>query len=158
MTSTRTPSRRAGRVLVAGALMRITGYEKTSQPPQCPTTNNEQCLKALVDNLDLSGYSYEKYYRVDPTPATNNKLLYAGLLMPGPRYALSPGDTQSFQREVDINSTDFTTVRLVRLSASAIFLTQRTISDTRSCGDQSSLNSLQGDFATDVRHPITLGG
>jgi hypothetical protein len=150
-------NRSAGRVIVAGALMRITGYEKASPPPPCPTTNNDECVQALAPDLDLSGLNYDKDYRVDPTTATKNKLLYAGLLMPGLRYGLSPGDTQSFQREVDIDPT-IAQVRLVRLSASAIFLTQRTIQDTRSCKAQNqkpaSLTKEYNDFVNGVRNPI----
>jgi hypothetical protein len=134
-------NRGAGRVIVAGALMRITTYADAPRPPQCATRDDKTrddkvydraCLMALGENLDISGNNYDKDFRANPTPATNTQLIYAGLLQPGPNYGLSPGDTQYFQRAIEIDST----ARLTRLSVSGIFLTQRTIRDTRSCQDQ----------------------
>jgi hypothetical protein len=162
-------NRGAAAVRVAGALMRVTAYETAAQSrevlPECEGWNGSYDYKCVQKFLDLSGNSYntdfraDRDYRVDPTLAKNAKPAYIGLLMPGPRYALNPGDTQHFQREVDINSN----VRLVRLSASAVFLTIRTISGVRSCANPKDPNSkpVSSDsdpqkFVDKVRKPIPL--
>ena len=152
-------------VRVAGALMRVTAYavetpaQSQKVPPECarPGWNGSYNWQCVQNFLDLSGNSYNKDfrvdrdYRVDPTVAQNAKLVYTGLLMPMPRFGLNSGDTQFFQREVDINSN----VRLVRLSASAVFLTIRTISDVRSCDSEAfSLDSERDNFVDKVRKPI----
>jgi hypothetical protein len=154
-------NRGAVAVRVAGALMRVTAYEKEASPQsqdissECPGWNGSYNWQCVQQFLDLSGNSYNKDFRADhPTLAKNAKPVYTGLLMPGPRYALNPGDTQYFQRAVDINSD----VRLVRLSVSAVFLTIRTISDVRSCDSTAvSLDSNPQEFVEKVREPVYLG-
>jgi hypothetical protein len=164
-------NRGAVTVRVAGALMRVTAYAKEASPQsqdvprECEGWNGSYDSKCVQKFLDLSGNSYDRDfrvdrdYRVDPTLAKNAKPVYTGLLMPGPHYALNPGDTQYFQREIDINSN----VRLVRLAASAVFLTNRTISEVRSCADPNdpnskpvSLDSHPREFRGKVNTPILL--
>jgi hypothetical protein len=169
-------NRSAIRVDVAGALMRITAYRRQapsapnpSAPPQpiasappapeasqvCfkyqdppyqddPTQNLKPCLEG---DLDLSGVNSDSDFRVDPTPATNAQLLYAGLFMNEDSF-LTPGETDTFQREVDLDSKAF---RLARFSVSAIFLPERIIRDTRSC-----LGKDAGTTASALTDPRTF--
>ena len=135
-------NRSAITVDVAGALMRITAYQRLAPPaPQAPevcwkyqhhsdqgdpTKSSKQCLEG---DVDLSGVNSDSDFRVDPTPAANAHLLYAGVFMPA-RTILTPGETDTFQKVVDMDSAKF---RLARLSVSAAVLPDRTISDIRSC-------------------------
>jgi hypothetical protein len=131
-------------VNVAGALMRVTAYPETmpprqeapdvcqkyQEPPPAAPTPPPPPRQCLEGDLDLSGINLDSDFRANPTPAIYAQLLYAGLLMPGPGQFLMPGESETFQREVDMEYPKF---RLARLSASAIFLPERTIADTRSC-------------------------
>lgn len=169
-------NRSAIQVDVAGALMRITAYQRLAPSAPNPSAPSqpiasalpaseapEVCLKyphdayqgdrtkslkqCLEGDLDLSGLNSDSDFRVDPTPAANAKLLYAGLFMPAGSF-LTPGETDTFQREVDIDSSTF---RLARLSVSATFLAQRTIRDTRSC-----LGATAGTTASQLTDPRTF--
>jgi hypothetical protein len=77
--------------------------------------------------------------------------------MSNPGTYLLPGATETFQRVVDIEQP--TNVRLVRLSVSAVFLTERRIKDTRSCKNfDYNSNASQFDNATrfidEVNQPL----
>jgi hypothetical protein len=103
------------------------------QPPEaafgCRASDRGATWCQIADGLDLSGRNEDTDYRYYPARAVNAQLLYAGLFMPGDSYLL-PGETDVFQKEVDIDPAD---VGLARLSVSALFLTDRNIKDHTSC-------------------------
>jgi len=128
-------NRGTGKVNVAGALMRVTAYAKTTDQPEVPhdclVYNADQQWCQVEGGMDISGVNYDADFRADPTRATDARLLYAGLLYSGPSAFLVPGETDTFQRVVDIDSD----TRLARLSVNAVFLPERRIDDVRSCYD-----------------------
>lgn len=136
-------NRGAAKVNVAGALMRVTGYAKTTQQPE-PTagcrynTNyvNQQWCQ-IEGGLDLSNADPDSDFRVNPTQAVNAHLLYAGTFME--QGILMPGETDTIERDVDLDPGKF---QLARLSVSAGFLTERRIQDTRSCWSGSKITQL----------------
>lgn len=144
-------NRGTAQVNVAGALMRVTAYPKTTHEPEVP----HSCLLFSADQqwcqveggLDLSGSSYDADYRANPTRATEAQLLYAGLLMIGTSTFMVPGETDTYQRVVDIDSS----VRFARLSVSAVFLPERRIDDVKSCFDtHASQYADQAKFSREV--------
>jgi hypothetical protein len=126
-------NRGTAQVNVAGALMRVTAYPKTTHQPEVP----HSCLSFSADQqwcqveggVDLSGSNSDADYRANPSRAAEAQLLYAGLLMTGTSTFMVPGETDTFQRVVDIDSN----VRFARLSVSAVFLPERRIDDVKSC-------------------------
>jgi hypothetical protein len=111
-------NRSAAKVNVAGALMRVTGYPPTTQQQQ-PTAgcrynsayaNQLWCL--VEGGIDLSGANFDTDFRVNPTPAGNAHLLHASTFMGGPGAILMPGESYSFQREVDLDPGKFRLARL----------------------------------------------
>jgi hypothetical protein len=136
------------RVGVAAALMRVTAYPPTvpqqqPSPPQQETAPQKQeptgVCKAekypdakwcqIGDGLDLSGLNGDTDFRDNPSPVVNAQVLYAALFM-HPGDFLLPGETDTTQREVDIDGAN---VGLARVSVSAVFLTNRNIQATTSC-------------------------
>jgi hypothetical protein len=101
----------------------------------------------IGDGLDLTGRNGDTDFRYNPPPPVNAQVqappvnaqvqaspvnaqvLYAGLFM-RPGSFLLPGETDSVQREVDIDRAN---VGLARLSVNAVFLTERNIQATTSC-------------------------
>lgn len=140
-------NRGSGSVLVVNTLMRVTAYPAT--PPgetrihvnpcdKTPDWNQDWCLRA--DGLNPSLSSNDVDFPVVRTPPASAHVLYANTLG-SPTYFLVAGETDTFQREVDVESTDF---GLARLSVSGIFLTERRIDAIRSC--QAKHASSNGDF------------
>jgi hypothetical protein len=127
-------NRSAAQVNVAGTLMRVTAYPKTTHQPvasqMCRFNDGDQQWCQIEGGVDISGANYDADFRADPTLATNAQLLYAGLLTSGISSFMTPGETDTVQREVDLDSEKF---RLARLSVSAVFLPEQRISDIKSC-------------------------
>jgi hypothetical protein len=128
-------NRGTSKVNVAGALMRVTAYPKTTHQPEAPQDcwfNADQQWCQVEGGVDISRVNSDADFRADPdsTPAINAHLLYAGLLTSGLSAFMLPGETDTAQREVDIDSGKF---RLARLSVSAVFLPDRRIEDVKSC-------------------------
>jgi hypothetical protein len=154
-------NRGAMTVNVANSLMRVTAYPFTipgdTQLPANPCAftadkNQDWCLRA--DALDPSGGNSDVDYPLLRTPPASNRLLYAGAYS-SPTSFLVAGQTDTFQREVDIDSRN---VRLARLTFSAIFLTQRRIEDIRSCkGKHASLDEEVAEFSTEVDQVQAMG-
>lgn len=149
-------NRGAARVNVTAALMRITAYGRTTEPQQphipCRLQYADQPWCLMVGGLDISGANYDADVRVNPTPAANAQLLYAGLFLNDPDSFLMPGETDTVQREVDVEAGN---VNLVRLSVSAVFLTERKVEDIRSCWQtKASAYTDYGHFSEEVRAPF----
>jgi hypothetical protein len=128
-------NRGTSKVYIAGALMRVTAYPKTTHQPEAPYDCRfyaDQHWCQVEGGVDISGVNNDADFRADPdsTPAINAHLLYAGSLTGGPGAYMVPGETDTLQREVDIDSGKF---RLARLSVSAVFLPERRIADVKSC-------------------------
>lgn len=137
-------NRSSVKVTVGATLMRITTYPSIAprQQQDIAGTQDQESGSVcrggenpvprwcqIVNGLDLTGYNLEGDFRSDPTPAANAQLLYAAMFAP-PGMPLDPGETDTFQRVVDIDPAK---VRLARLSVSASFLTERTFKGSRSC-------------------------
>jgi hypothetical protein len=129
-------NRGTSKVNVAAALMRVTAYPKTTHQPElaydCMFNYAQQQWCQVEGGVDISGNNYDADFRADPdsTPATDARLLYAGLLTSGLSAFMVPGETDTAQREVDIDAEKF---RIARLSVSAVFLPDRRIEDVKSC-------------------------
>lgn len=121
------------RINVAAELMRVTAYPLTTPQDKPPVVcrhyykDHTWCLEGA---LDPSGTNPDADFRAAPTPAANAHLLYASLLGNGPTTVMAPGESDTVQREVDLDSRQF---HLARLSVSALFLTERDVKDIRSC-------------------------
>ena len=135
------------RVNVANSLMRVTAYPKSPKDSRqtivhhnpcwnTPDRNEEWCH--LAHGLDPSGVEPDIDFRVNPTlpdvadvvsatPPAGRQLLYVASLQSD---FLMPGQTDTYQRDVDIDSGK---ILLARLSVGAIVLTDRRIEDIRSC-------------------------
>jgi hypothetical protein len=141
--------------------MRVTTYPTPAPPPtpaeSCPLKDSwDQEWCRIAGGLDLTGNHIDTDFRANPTPAANRQLIYAGDFMSGPGYFLTPGETDTFQRVVDIDSR---TVGQARLSVSAVFITERRIKDTRSCDPEyysltSPIPSLAGGHFLCVEYEI----
>jgi hypothetical protein len=150
-------NRGAAKVIVTDALMRITAYPSATQEQQTPPYacavhgNPHWCV--LEGGVDISGANHDADVRAnDPTPATNAKPLYSGLFMGGPDSFLTPGETDTIQREVDVDKAQ--QFRLVRLSVSGVFLTERKIKDIKSCmGTNTSAFTDNTTFSHEVKMP-----
>ena len=105
--------------------------------------------------MDISGANSGADFRRGATPATNAQLLYAGLLANGTSSFMTPGQTDTVQREIDLDSSKF---RLARLSVSALFLPVRRIEDVKPCGDYSKASAYTDfrDFSLDVGRPLSF--
>jgi hypothetical protein len=128
-------------VNVAGSLMRVTAYPLTFSETQTyvnscyftPDQNEDWCK--LANGFDPSGFEQDVDFRdsptlhapITPTPPAARQLLYAGALQGD---LLMAGETDTFQRDVDIDSRK---VLLARLSVSAIYVTAPRMEDSRSC-------------------------
>lgn len=99
----------------------MTTYPAISTHPQTPTP-----LPDLA-GLDLSGMTSPDF-RSPPAYPSDAKLILKHLVLGGS--LLTPGATETTQREVDIDST---IDGLTRLSFSGLFLTERRISDISTC-------------------------
>jgi hypothetical protein len=109
----------------------------------------------IATGLALSSSNPQEEFRDGATPPLNAQLLYAGIFMPLHTF-LVPGETDTFQRVVDI---DPATVRLVRLSVSAVFLTHRNVKDMRSCWkSRASDRADPTAFANEVDTPEHFPG
>jgi hypothetical protein len=145
------------RVGVAAGLMRVTAYPSTVSPQQPPPQQQETAQQKqeptgvckaekysgakwcqIGDGLDLSGLNGDTEFRDNPIPVVNAQVqaspanaqvLYAALFM-HPGDFLLPGETDTTEREVDIDGAN---VGLARVSVSALFLTDRNIQATTSC-------------------------
>jgi hypothetical protein len=148
-------------VNVANSVVRVTAYPKTIpetiQVPANPcerTVDNNQDWCARADALDPSGGNPDVDYPLDRAPLASNELRYAGQYSE-PDTFLVPGQTDTFQREVDIDSRN---VRLARLSFSAIFINQLRIGDIRSCNRKHvSLYKDFEEFSRDVQQVQAIG-
>lgn len=155
------------KINVAGAMMRVTAYPP-SMPPLNPALScnaehgNEQWC-TILDPMDPSGLSTDINYRLNnPTRLADVQLVYAAGLVSaanGPAGGgtfLTPGETQTYQRAVDIDSTK---VGLARLSVNADFLTNQTIQDTRSCqASRASMLTDTRNFELEVRAGVPVPG
>jgi hypothetical protein len=132
------------RVNIANSLMRVTAYPKNPKDPEHTRVHSNPCAKTpdwnegwchLAQGLDPSEVEPDIDFRVNPTlpglitstPPAGSQLLYVATLQSD---FLMPGETDTFQRDVDIDSGK---VLLARLSVAAIVLTDRRIEDIRSC-------------------------
>jgi hypothetical protein len=131
---------------IANSVMRVTAYPPALQdlattrvfanPCWDPPDHNEAWCK-LANGFDFTGFEQDTDFRVNPTldaslvtptPPAANTPVYAGALPQ--TELLVPGETDTYQREVDIDSRQ---VQLARLSVEAVVLTDRRIADIRSC-------------------------
>ena len=150
------------RVNIANSLMRVTAYSKDPKDldtevywNKCvETSGRDEGWCGLARGIDPSGSSMDLDFRVNPTltglftptPPSGSQLLYVTTLQSD---YLVPGETDIFQRDVDIDSGK---VSLVRLSAAAILLTDRRIEDIRACtGKHASAYADFAQFASEVR-------
>ena len=154
-------NRGAMSVQVANSVIRLTAYPLTI-PEDTPVLLNpcastadqhqEWCRRA--DALAPSGGDPDADYPLDRTPAASGELRYAGSYGPMGSFLVA-GETDTFQREVDIDSTK---VRLARLSFNAIFLTERRIEEIRSCnGKHASSNEESSEFSSEVEKVQAAG-
>ncbi len=150
-------------VNIANSLMRVTAYPKDPEKIGQATIHVNPCSKTpdqneywcrLASDFDPSGIERDTEFRVNPaipdvqtpTPPDTSQLLYAGISQNG---FLMPGETDTLQRDVDIDSRE---VLLARLSASAIFLTERRIENIRSCvGKHASAFEERSHFSQEVQ-------
>jgi hypothetical protein len=146
------------KINVAGSMMRVTAYPP-SMPPLNPALScngeyhNEQWC-TILDPMDPSGLSKDIDYRLNnPTRPTDVQLVYAAGLGSAGDF-LTPGQTDTLQRDVDIDSSK---VGLARLTVDAVFLTNQRIQDTRSClYSRASMFSDTRNFTLEVRAPTTF--
>ncbi|HME75623.1 MAG TPA: hypothetical protein VKI00_08190, partial [Mycobacterium sp.] len=128
---------------VAGALMRVTWYPTTAQQPiyrkACDGWDWRQPWCQIAGALADLGGPTDSDYRVNPTPGEDAQLSYAGYYMSGFGGILTPGETDTVEREVDIPGG----FRVARLSASGIFFNQRRIKEIRPCSDDLPDDSTQ---------------
>jgi hypothetical protein len=146
---------------VSNSVIRLTAYPFTIRAdtqvganPCALTADQDQdwCMRA--DALDPLGGSPDVEYPLSRTPPASSHLLYAGTYGAMGTF-LVPGETDTFQREVDIDSKN---VRLARLSFTALFLNERRIEDTRSCeGKHASENEEWAEFSSEVESAIAAG-
>lgn len=155
-------NRGSARISTSGSLMRLTAYPTAAHPQKSEITSQQQGASAtcgpgtipterwceIGSALSFSGRNPQSEYRAEATPAPDAQVLYAAIFMP---YGsdLAAGETDTFQRVVDI---DPATVRLVRLSVSAVFLTQRNIKDRMSCA-KPRVSDQNPNFAEAVDTP-----
>jgi hypothetical protein len=152
-------NRGAMTVDVANSVIRLTAYPFTIPldtevrvNPCAKTADRDQDWCWRADALDPSDPDVD--YPLDRTPPASSQLLYAGTYGDMGTF-LVPGGTDTFQREVDIDSKN---VRLARLSFNAIFLTERRIEDIRSCeGKHASLNEESAEFSDEVQKVQAAG-
>jgi hypothetical protein len=155
-------NRGAMSVQIANSVIRLTAYPfeipPDTQAPanQCEfTADHEQDWCERADAFDPSGANPDVDYPEVRTPPASNQLLYAGTYSSDPNSFLVAGETDTFQREVDIDSSK---VRLARVSFSAIFLTQRRIEDITSCkGKHASMYKGFAEFSTEVKEVQAMG-
>jgi hypothetical protein len=146
------------KINVGGAMMRVTAYPPSMPPPDpslvCNYPFGKEQWCTILDPMDPSGLSTDIDYRLNnPARLADVQLVYADGLVSAGEF-LTPGETETYQRDVDIDSSK---VGLARLSFEAVFLTDQTIQDTRSCGDsRASLFSDRSDFKLEVRRTIPL--
>jgi hypothetical protein len=151
------------RVNIANSLTKVTAYPQNPEKLRQTTIDVNPCSKTpdqneywcqLANGFDPSGLEEDTEYRVNPTlpgvitptPPEASQLLYASNFQGG---FLMPGDTATLQRDVDIDSRE---VLLARLTASAIFLTERRIENIRSCvGKHASKFEDYLQFAEEVQ-------
>ena len=111
----------------------------------------------LANGFDPSGIEQDTDFRVNPnlpnlitpTPPAGRQLVYASALQQSE--FLLAGETDTYQRDVDIDSQE---IQLARLSVYAEALTERRIQDIRSCVSKNKNTSQYGDlwqFASEVR-------
>jgi hypothetical protein len=153
-------------VNVASSMMRVTAYplmipEKTKfHVNPCwwtPARKEDWCQ--LANGFDPSGIEPDTDFRVNPTlpdvmapiRPTASQLLYAGTLQ---TEFLMAGETDTYQRNVDIDSRQ---VLLARLSVSTIVLTARRIEDIRSCvGKHTSIYEDASQYSLEVQQAQQL--
>jgi hypothetical protein len=147
-------------VYIANSLVRVTAYLHTTHGQasknSCADQTKNWCR--IASDIDLSGDSSDTDYRVNPTPPVDSQLLYAGAIDGGvggvERY-LMPGETDTFLREIDINSAQ---IRIARLTVSGAFFTERKIQDIRSCIDKKPASAFErfSEFSSEVRQTLLL--
>jgi hypothetical protein len=132
-------------IMAPAGLMRITAYPRDSQrrprspcstevPPvdYDPVGNVKTFFTPTLETvLDPTGAHHDAEFRDDEnlTSVHQCDLLEASLLG-GPSSFMSPGATIITQEVIDI---DADTVRLARLSVSAVFITERRFKDVKAC-------------------------
>jgi hypothetical protein len=127
---------------VAAGLMRVTAYPK-HLPPMAPTPS------AIADGMDLSGATAGNDYRSSPSPAAAARLLYADDFVAAGSFLL-PGTQVEYKKVIDVDSES---VEFARLSVSAVFITKRRVSETRTCfPPRVSTKTDPLDFVTKVAH------
>jgi hypothetical protein len=149
---------------IANSLMRVTAYPKDPNKLGAPSVHTNPCAHTpdhnedwcqLANGFDPSEIEQDTDFRVNPnlpglitpTPPAGRQLVYASAL-PESELMLA-GETDTYQRDVDIDSRE---VQLVRLSVSATVLTERRIGDIRSCVDKhTSANQDFWQFSSEVQ-------
>jgi hypothetical protein len=128
-------------VNIGGTLMRITAYERTTGTPD-----------HVADAIEF-GLNPEHEYRDDPLPTSRKELLYANdVLQAGS--ILAPGQSHTFRRVVDFNSS---TRRLARLAVDAIFITSPRISEVYTCGPSKKATGDSG-FQEEIAKALEENG
>jgi hypothetical protein len=128
-------------VMNPAGLMRVTAYPTNTQRTvsPCSTEGPFQTYDAagdahyfstnLVQAMDPNNTEPDAEFRYEATPVGQCGLLYANFIG-GPSAFLHPGGTSTVQKDIDV---DANSIRLVRLSGSAVFFTQRRLKDVRAC-------------------------
>jgi hypothetical protein len=111
-------------VEVAGALMRVIAYTPAPQQRIDQRSWDQQCQ----GDLRFSAIIHEDY-RANPILAESAQLIYAGYFMNGPEGFLTPGETDTVVREVDLPAN----FSFARLSATAVFYNDRQLKERRPC-------------------------
>ena len=110
-------------VNAAGSVMRVTGFPRSAAQQWAHP-------HAVASAIDMSGINMDNEFRVTPTRASDSTLLYADDFLVAGAF-LVPGETWSAQRVIDVDSKY---LRLIRLSAMAVMVTDRRVQDVRTCG------------------------
>jgi hypothetical protein len=135
---------------VPAGLMRVTAYPK-HLPSIAPTPT------AIADGMDLSGATAGNDYRSIPSPAAAARLLYADDFVTNGSFLL-PGMQIEYKKVIDVDSQS---VEFARLSVSAVFITKRRVSETRTCfPPRVSTKTDPVDFVKKAAHvwPSAAGG
>ena len=117
-------------------LIRVTGYPNNAPPNTNPTPPE---IEHATDFGEPSGNAF----RPTPTPPRDSGLLYAEDIAK-PVTWLAPGQTLTFQREVDLDSAKY---RFARLSVRQIFFTDRPIRNYRIPKDPTTGRTIEIDYA-----------
>ncbi|MGA5462491.1 hypothetical protein [Mycobacterium sp. NPDC050041] len=135
---------------IGGTLMRVVAYPRGQAPMDAQPVD-------VAAGMDFSGWTAGRDFRAGPTPAAAARLVYADDFDTAGAFLL-PGMQSDYKKVVDV---DIRQVGLARLSVSAAFITQRRVTDTRTClPPRVSLRQQPVEFSETVTKlvPTAAGG